>query len=98
MKYFKFNFNYEWYVEKNKELRDKIKGCLCGWAVGDAFGYPVEFNSYNDIIKKYGPKGIQESDIDYPWLKEKFREAQVSDDTQMTLYTAEAILKNPDSK
>ena len=79
------------------QLNDKIKGCLFGGAVGDALGYPVEFMSYHEIIKKYGPKGIIEYDIDYSWLNKKFRDAQISDDTQMTLYTAEAIMKNTNS-
>ena len=79
------------------QLNDKIKGCLFGGAVGDALGYPVEFISHPEIVSKYGDYGIQQYEFNIPCEKGKFKEAQISDDTQMTLYTAEAILKNPDS-
>ena len=80
------------------QLNDKIKGCLFGGAIGDALGYPVEFISHPEIVSKYGDHGIQQYEFNIPCEKGKFKEAQISDDTQMTLYTAEAILKNPDSK
>lgn len=59
-------------------------GCVLGGALGDALGYPVEFLSYKEILKKY-PQGIQELEL------EKGR-ARISDDTQMLLYTLEALL------
>lgn len=79
-------------------IEDKIKGCLIGGAVGDALGYPVEFMNYGEIINKYGQRGISHYDTDYAWLSTPIQDAQVSDDTQMTLYTAEAILKSSDSQ
>ena len=79
------------------QLNDKIKGCLFGGAVGDALGYHVEFLSHPEIVSKYGDHGIQQYEFNIPCEKGKFKEAQISDDTQMTLYTVEAILKNPDS-
>lgn len=72
--------------EKEKNL-DKIKGSLFGGAIGDALGYPVEFLSENDIFSKYGSEGITEYKID-----EKSGKALISDDTQMTLFTADGIL------
>lgn len=60
----------------------KIKGSLMGGAVGDAIGYHVEFLKYTEIEKKYGYGGIFD-------MSENSR---VSDDTQMTLFTAEGIL------
>ena len=36
----------------NQQLLNKCKGCLIGGAVGDALGYPVEFDSINSIIMK----------------------------------------------
>ncbi|MBE5782263.1 MAG: TIGR02452 family protein [Clostridiales bacterium] len=64
-----------------------IKGSLVGGAIGDALGYPVEFMPYNSIIRHHGEGGIQHY--------EKNLEtglALISDDTQMTLFTAAGML------
>lgn len=66
-------------------ILDKIKGCLIGGAVGDALGYPIEFMSEESIFHKYGPTGLS----DYILVDGI---AQISDDTQMTLFTADAIV------
>ena len=63
----------------------KFKGCLIGGAVGDALGYPIEFYNISQIKNKYGEKGITE----YETLGGL---ARISDDTQMTLFTADGIL------
>lgn len=79
-----------------EQLQDKCRGCLVGGAIGDALGYPVEFvYSFEEIRRKYGDDGITEYDMCYPWLEEGIRhyKALFSDDTQMTLYTAEGCLK-----
>ncbi|MDE6331709.1 MAG: ADP-ribosylglycohydrolase family protein [Muribaculaceae bacterium] len=76
------------------KLQDKCRGSLVGGAVGDALGYPVEFDcSFKQIQSKYGEDGIKEYDLTYPWLDQKFDKALFSDDTQMTLYTAEGLLE-----
>lgn len=67
---------------KNK---DKYIGCLLGGAVGDALGYGVEFDHIDDIIKTYGDKGISE-------YKLTNNIARISDDTQMSLFTATGLL------
>lgn len=72
--------------EKEKNL-DRIRGSLWGGAIGDALGYPVEFLSENQIFLKYGEDGITEYDY-----CEKKGKALISDDTQMTLFTADGIL------
>lgn len=64
---------------------DKYRGCLIGGAVGDALGYPVEFMSAASIRWKYGKSGITGYDL-YDGC------ARISDDTQMTLFTATGIL------
>lgn len=75
-------------------LKNKCRGSLIGGAIGDALGYPVEFvNSFEEIKAKYDDNGIVEYDMSYPWLDRKFDEALFSDDTQMTLYTAEGLLE-----
>ena len=66
---------------------DTIRGCLFGGAVGDALGYPVEFLSERQIFDKYGPVGITYYEKDLETGK-----ALISDDTQMTLFTANGLL------
>lgn len=64
---------------------DKIRGCLIGGAVGDALGYAVEFDEDSHIFQKYGERGITE----YSLVNGV---APISDDTQMTLFTANGLL------
>ncbi len=68
-------------------LRDKIRGCMIGGAIGDALGYPVEFMTMSQIIKKYGSDGICDFKINSDSKK-----ALISDDTQMTLFTAYGLI------
>ncbi len=68
-------------------LKDKFSGCLLGGALGDALGYPVEFMKTEEIQRVYGRYGITALKAD----KAKGR-ALISDDTQMTLFTAEGIM------
>lgn len=70
---------------KQKPYLDKIKGSMIGGAAGDALGYAVEFLRDYQIFDKYGKQGITEYDLTNGI-------AQISDDTQMTLFTANAIL------
>lgn len=77
-----------------QQLQNKIRGSITGGAVGDALGYPVEFvYSFNDICARYGKEGITDFDMSYPWLESEEKKALFSDDTQMTLYTAEGLLE-----
>lgn len=76
-------------------LQDRIRGSLVGGAIGDALGYPVEFvYSYKEIEQRYGFGGIKRLDTVQHWLpkEEQAGKAVVSDDTQMTLYTANGLL------
>lgn len=62
-----------------------------GGAIGDALGYPVEFiGSFEQIQKKYGERGITRLAISTRATDND--KALVSDDTQMTLFTANGIL------
>lgn len=74
-------------LKKKEKNLDKIKGCMFGGAIGDALGYPVEFLSEKEIKERYGDSGITEYAIDARTGK-----ALISDDTQMSLYTANGIL------
>ena len=71
--------------ETKERLLDKYRGCLIGGAVGDALGYAVEFFSEDSIHQRYGDVGI----IEYELTNGV---AQISDDTQMTLFTANGLL------
>ena len=62
--------------------KSRMIGCLLGGAIGDAMGYPVEFMRISDIQRYFGGAGVR--DLSYSSL--------VSDDTQMTLFTAEGLL------
>ncbi|MBQ9082749.1 MAG: ADP-ribosylglycohydrolase family protein [Clostridia bacterium] len=64
---------------------DQYRGCLIGGAVGDALGYAVEFMSIQEIRRQYGTPGITTYELERG-------KAQISDDTQMTLYTANGLL------
>ena len=69
---------------KNVDIADVARGCLFGGAIGDALGYAVEFFSYERIKEKYGEGGVTR-------LRLTDGKALVSDDTQMTLFTVEAL-------
>ncbi len=66
------------------KLLSKIKGGLIGGAIGDALGGPVEFLTEEAIFNTYGQSGI----TDY-----KDGKGYVTDDTQMSLFTAEGLLR-----
>lgn len=68
-----------------RKLQDKCRGSLVGGAIGDALGYEVEFMSLSSILKKFGDKGITRYVTHYGI-------AEFSDDTQMTLFTAEGLM------
>ncbi|NAS24285.1 ADP-ribosylglycohydrolase family protein [Herbidospora sp. NEAU-GS84] len=60
----------------------RVRGCLIGGAVGDALGAPVEFDSLGRIRAHYGPGGITD-----------LTDGLVTDDTQMTLFTVEGLIR-----
>ena len=74
-------------ILKARTNLDRIRGCLFGGAVGDALGYPVEFMGEAQIRSRFGDDGIREYALD-----PKTGKALISDDTQMTLFTATGIL------
>ena len=76
-------------------LQDRIRGSLIGGAIGDALGYPVEFKkTFQEMQRLYGERGItrlipQKQRLDDDDFSDK---AVISDDTQMTLFTANGLL------
>lgn len=68
-------------------MRSRFRGCLLGGAVGDALGAPVEFMDHRAILERFGPDGITAFAPAYGKL------GAITDDTQMTLFTAEGLLR-----
>ena len=68
-------------------LKDKIRGSLIGGAAGDADLRLGVDGAAHEIFKRYGSSGIREYSLDSVSGK-----ALISDDTQMTLFTAEGII------
>ena len=69
----------------NNQKQDLVRGSLIGGAAGDALGYPVEFDHYREIIGRYSHPGITQYELTNGL-------AEISDDTQMTLFTANGML------
>lgn len=66
---------------------EHYEGCLLGGAVGDALGAPVEFMPLREIIRKFGPDGITQYAPAFGKI------GAITDDTQMTIFTAEGLLR-----
>lgn len=71
-----------------KRKQEYFRGCLIGGAIGDALGWPVELLRYEQIINKYEEAGIDRL------LPNQSGKVEITDDTQMTLFTAEGILQS----
>ena len=72
---------------RGARTRANFRGCLLGGAVGDALGAPIEFKTLAEIRAEFGPAGLRDYTMAYKRL------GAVTDDTQMTLFTAEALLR-----
>lgn len=59
---------------------ERMRGSLLAGAAGDALGYQVEFKSLEAILEMHGAQGV------------RTMAPRISDDTQMTLFTAEGML------
>ena len=71
---------------KTINSENRVRGCLFGGAIGDATGYRVEFKGLSSIRFSYGEAGIQEPEETDGYYV-------VSDDTQMTLFTFEGLIR-----
>ena len=80
------NSNKAYKEDKAKRVPDSIRGCLMAGAAGDALGYEVEFMSRRSILSRFGENGITKFALDCNG------KALISDDTQMTLFTANGML------
>ena len=66
--------------------QERFRGCLLAGAAGDALGAPVEFMPRADILRHFGTAGITAFALGYE------RVGAITDDTQMTLFTAAGLL------
>jgi ADP-ribosylglycohydrolase len=64
-----------------------VRGCLLGGALGDALGAGIEFLSLDEIRGRFGPAGVTGLTGGYGVP------APITDDTQMTLFTAEGLIR-----
>lgn len=67
-----------------ERTKSQFRGCLVAGAVGDALGAPVEFWSLSKIRQRLGADGVS----DFVGGR-----TEVSDDTQMTFFTAEGLIR-----
>lgn len=66
-----------------------MRACLLGGAIGDQLGAGVEFLSLEEIRRRFGDAGVTEPSPAYG------RDAgSVTDDTQMTLFVAEGLIRD----
>lgn len=65
----------------------QIHACLLGGAIGDALGAAVEFDKLEAIRARFGADGLTDFAEVYG------RVGAITDDTQMTLFTAEGLIR-----
>ncbi len=76
------------------DLQDRILGCLLGLAIGDALGMPSSFLPPQEIQRIYGKIiGFEEPLPDHIYHA-GYKAGQVTDDTEQTLFVAEALLES----
>jgi len=66
---------------------DRFLGCILAGAVGDALGAPVEFYTIDTIRKMFGAAGTT------GYAEEYGGHGTITDDTQMTLFTLERLIR-----
>lgn len=76
-------------VQDYTTIFDRYRGTLLGGAVGDALGWPIEFLKLEQIRDRFGPDGL----TGFAPAADESAPRQITDDTQMTLFTAEGLLR-----
>jgi ADP-ribosylglycohydrolase len=59
-----------------------VRASILAGAIGDAIGSAVEFSSLASIVSEFGPDGVR-----------TMASHLITDDTQMTLFTAQGLLE-----
>lgn len=62
------------------------RGCLLGLAVGDAMGFAIDENSWDEIRETYGPNGL----LGYDLQEQEY--AQISSHTQIAAFLCNGLL------
>ena len=92
--------------KKGEKTLEKFQGALAFSAIGDALGWPTEFGRYpKDVRKRFGKNYLSDF-VEWEKLvggrywgyKEKIKEGEYSDDTQLSLSVARCIDENGDFK
>ncbi len=80
----------------DKELLDRIQGCLMGVAIGDALGMPVETMKHDDVMKLNDGKGV----IGFMppvqkrvWDTANLKAGDTTDDWQLTRAVARSLIR-----
>lgn len=72
-------------------MKARYEGAMLGLAIGDALGFPVEFIGSEEIRRRHGPGGVTD------FLRPAHHAlGSYTDDTQMSLAVAEALLRAGD--
>ena len=78
----------------SKVVDDKLKGVIFGQAIGDALGLSTEFMTDEDMAWKY-PNGVKDfSDIFQDRHRKRWKVGDWTDDTDMMLCIANAVIKD----
>ena len=72
----------------NTTYTSRVRGSLLGGAIGDQLGAAVEFEPISRICEVHGPAGIRGFAPSYGRPEGRF-----TDDTQMTLFVAEGLIR-----
>lgn len=72
----------------NVTYASRVRGSLLGGAIGDQLGAGIEFDPMHRIREKHGPAGI--TGFVPSWGRD---EGRFTDDTQMTLFVAEGLIR-----
>ncbi len=91
---------------ENEKILDKFHGALALSAIGDALGWPTEFGRYPKSVKEKFGKDYLSDFVEWEKLvggrywgyRQKIKEGEYSDDTQLSLSVARCIDENGNFK
>lgn len=78
------------------DLYDKVRGVIFGQAIGDALGLGTEFMSYNEVLKYYPHRLFSYHQIIRDRHRMRWNPGDWTDDTDMMLCIADAMIKDKD--